>query len=117
MDFINKDNFEAIVAFAIFIAFVGWVLAAFIFGRWQGVSAALKASRENIVALNSVEGELFKRVDPGAISLVRGGGLGLLSLLAALPAVDKEAIERAKDVFSVVTDGKPNTPPEPPAVG
>lgn len=110
MEVINKDTFQTIVAIAIIVAFVGWVIAAFIFGKWQGVNAALKSSRENVVALNSVEHELFTRLSPDAIGMVRGAGMGVFALLAAAN-IDKETIERAKDIFNVATDGAPNVPP------
>lgn len=113
---INNDNFSAIVAIAIVVAFIGWTVAAYIFGKWQGVNLALKSARENIVGLNSVENELFKRVSPDAISLARGAGMGIFALLAAAN-IDREVIERARDIFNVATDGKPNVPPEPPASG
>ncbi len=117
MDYINESNFSAIVTLVLVLAFLGWVLAAFIFGQWLGLKAAVKISRNDIVGMNKIEEGLVKTLSPGGVDALNFWGNALLNLAGTILAskVDPEALAALKDYFSAVTDRKPNLPPEPPA--
>lgn len=110
MEIVTKDNYQLIITLLFVIAFVGWVVVGFMVGRAQGANKALENVRGDIVGLNTVENTLFAKLQPSQIDMLRGGGMGLLALMGALPMIDKEAIARSKDILDVLTDGRPNMP-------